>query len=71
MAAATGLRAVRTAAAAGSLAPVRRALISVSDKTGIEPLGACLHELGVDILSTGGTAAKLRAASFESPDVKQ
>ena len=35
---------------------IRRVLISVSDKTGLEDLVKCLHEFGVEILSTGGTA---------------
>ncbi len=39
--------------------PVRRALISVSDKTGIVEFARALHEKGVDILSTGGTAKLL------------
>ena len=39
--------------------PVRRALISVSDKTGIVEFAKGLHEKGVDILSTGGTAKLL------------
>jgi phosphoribosylaminoimidazolecarboxamide formyltransferase/IMP cyclohydrolase len=39
--------------------PVERALISVSDKTGIVDLGRGLHRLGVEILSTGGTAKLL------------
>jgi phosphoribosylaminoimidazolecarboxamide formyltransferase/IMP cyclohydrolase len=41
---------------------VRRALISVSDKTGIVELCQALHALGVTIISTGGTAAALTAA---------
>ncbi len=40
----------------------RRALISVSDKTGVAELGRGLEELGWEILSTGGTAAALGAA---------
>jgi phosphoribosylaminoimidazolecarboxamide formyltransferase/IMP cyclohydrolase len=39
--------------------PVRRALISVSDKTGIVEFARALHEKGIDILSTGGTARLL------------
>jgi phosphoribosylaminoimidazolecarboxamide formyltransferase/IMP cyclohydrolase len=39
--------------------PVRRALISVSDKTGIVEFARSLHEKGIDILSTGGTAKLL------------
>jgi phosphoribosylaminoimidazolecarboxamide formyltransferase/IMP cyclohydrolase len=40
--------------------PVRRALISVSDKSGVLELARGLHELGAEILSTGGTAKLLR-----------
>jgi phosphoribosylaminoimidazolecarboxamide formyltransferase/IMP cyclohydrolase len=39
--------------------PVRRALISVSDKTGIIEFARSLHAMGVEILSTGGTARML------------
>jgi phosphoribosylaminoimidazolecarboxamide formyltransferase / IMP cyclohydrolase len=41
---------------------IRRALISVSDKRGVVELAGGLRELGVEILSTGGTAAALAAA---------
>jgi phosphoribosylaminoimidazolecarboxamide formyltransferase/IMP cyclohydrolase len=44
--------------------PVRRALISVYDKSGIETLAARLHELGVEIVSTGSTAGRIRAAGI-------
>ena len=43
---------------------VRRALISVFDKTGLLELGAGLAEAGVEIVSTGSTAAKLREAGI-------
>ena len=39
--------------------PIRRALISVSDKTGILEFAKALHEKGVELLSTGGTAKLL------------
>jgi len=42
-----------------SLRPVRRALISVSDKDGIIEFAKSLHEQGIEILSTGGTAKLL------------
>ncbi len=42
-----------------SAPPVRRALLSVSDKTGIVELARSLHELGIELLSTGGTARLL------------
>ena len=38
---------------------IQRALISLSDKTGIVPFAQALHEMGVEILSTGGTAKLL------------
>jgi phosphoribosylaminoimidazolecarboxamide formyltransferase/IMP cyclohydrolase len=41
---------------------IRRALLSVSDKTGIVDLARGLSELGVEIVSTGGTAGELAAA---------
>ena len=41
---------------------MKRALVSVSDKRGVVELGRVLHELGFEILSTGGTAAALAAA---------
>ncbi len=48
---------------------VRRALISVSDKTGVADFGRALATLGVEILSTGGTATALREAGIEVTDV--
>jgi phosphoribosylaminoimidazolecarboxamide formyltransferase/IMP cyclohydrolase len=41
---------------------VRRALVSVYDKTGLEELGRGLAEAGVEVVSTGSTAARLREA---------
>jgi phosphoribosylaminoimidazolecarboxamide formyltransferase / IMP cyclohydrolase len=46
-----------------------RALLSVSDKTGVEPLARALHARGWTLLSTGGTARALRAAGLEVRDV--
>ncbi len=43
---------------------VKRALISVSDKTGLADFAKGLHKLGVEILSTGGTAALLRSSNI-------
>src|SRR5829696_4789066 len=48
---------------------VRRALISVSDKTGIADFAKGLTKAGVEIVSTGGTAAALREAGIEVTDV--
>src|ERR1700744_3489252 len=40
---------------------IRRALISVYDKTGLDDLARGLHDAGVEIVSTGSTAARIRA----------
>jgi phosphoribosylaminoimidazolecarboxamide formyltransferase/IMP cyclohydrolase len=50
---------------------VRRALISVSDKTGIVDFARGLERLGVEIVSTGGTASSLREAGIEVRDVSE
>src|SRR5688572_488995 len=50
---------------------VRRALISVSDKTGVADFAGGLAALGVEIVSTGGTAAALRDAGLEVTDVAE
>ena len=42
--------------------PVRRALVSVYDKEGLEDLAAGLNEAGVEVVSTGSTAARIAAA---------
>src|ERR1700753_4151635 len=47
---------------------VRRALISVSDKTGVGDFAKSLAERGVEILSTGGTASALREGGLEVTD---
>ena len=51
------------------LVPVRRALISLSDKTGLAELAAGLAKHGVEIVSTGGTAARLREHGAEVRDI--
>jgi phosphoribosylaminoimidazolecarboxamide formyltransferase/IMP cyclohydrolase len=56
------------AAGAGGLR-IRRALISVSDKTGVADFARGLAKMGVEIVSTGGTAAVLRDAGIEVIDV--
>jgi phosphoribosylaminoimidazolecarboxamide formyltransferase / IMP cyclohydrolase len=45
-----------------AVAPVRRALVSCFDKTGVAELAGALHDLGVELVSTGSTAATLRDA---------
>jgi phosphoribosylaminoimidazolecarboxamide formyltransferase / IMP cyclohydrolase len=49
--------------------PIRRALISVSDKDGLLPLAIALRAAGVELLSTGGTARALREAGLTVRDV--
>lgn len=53
------------------LVPIRRALISVSDKTDVLPLAQALAAAGVELVSTGGSAALLRDAGLEVKDVAQ
>jgi phosphoribosylaminoimidazolecarboxamide formyltransferase/IMP cyclohydrolase len=48
---------------------IQRALISVTDKSGIEVLGKALAEFGVEILSTGGTAKTLGQAGVKIKEV--
>jgi len=48
---------------------IRRALLSVSDKTGLEAFGHFLVGRGVELLSTGGTAGRLRAAGLPVVEV--
>ncbi|MFZ5792837.1 MAG: bifunctional phosphoribosylaminoimidazolecarboxamide formyltransferase/IMP cyclohydrolase, partial [Pseudomonadota bacterium] len=49
--------------------PIRRALLSVSDKTGIVDLARSLAEAGVELVSTGGTAKALREAGLNVRDI--
>ena len=49
--------------------PVRRALLSVSDKTGLVELARALAARGVELVSTGGTAKALRDAGLSVQDV--
>ncbi len=49
--------------------PVRRALISVSDKTGVLDFARALRDLSVEILSTGGTYKLLREHGIEAQEV--
>ncbi|HET7065713.1 MAG TPA: bifunctional phosphoribosylaminoimidazolecarboxamide formyltransferase/IMP cyclohydrolase [Rudaea sp.] len=54
-----------------SLQPVRRALISVSDKTGLIELAGSLDALGISLISTGGTARTLRDAGLHVTEVSE
>jgi phosphoribosylaminoimidazolecarboxamide formyltransferase/IMP cyclohydrolase len=51
--------------------PIRRALLSVSDKAGVADFARRLHEAGVELLSTGGTARALREAGLPVLDVAE
>jgi phosphoribosylaminoimidazolecarboxamide formyltransferase/IMP cyclohydrolase len=51
------------------LVPVRRALISLSDKSGLDELARGLARHGINIVSTGGTAAKLRESGLDVQDI--
>lgn len=53
------------------IVPIRRALISVSDKTGIVEFCAFLSAEGVELLSTGGTAKILRESGLKVQDVSE
>src|SRR6202522_840513 len=52
-----------------SLRPVRRALLSVSDKTGLVDFAKALAGSGIALISTGGTAKALRDAGLVVTDV--
>ena len=53
------------------MTPVRRALFSVSDKTGLVAFASFLHGQGVELISTGGTAKALRDAKLPVRDVSE
>jgi len=50
---------------------VKRALISVSDKTGLEEFVKGLNELGIEIISTGGTSKKIRSLGIKVTEVSE
>ena len=56
---------------APDLVPVKRALISVSDKSGLTDFARALSARGIEILSTGGTAKALREANIAIKDVSE
>ena len=53
------------------LIPIKRALLSVSDKAGLVELGQALPAHGVELLSTGGSAKTLRDAGLDVKDVSE
>src|SRR5262249_15295386 len=54
-----------------STVPIRRALVSVYDKTGLEELARGLHAAGVALVSTGSTAARIAAAGVPVTEVAE
>ncbi|MCP3798779.1 bifunctional phosphoribosylaminoimidazolecarboxamide formyltransferase/IMP cyclohydrolase [Allokutzneria sp. A3M-2-11 16] len=57
--------------ASDGLRPVRRALLGVSDKAGLVELATGLHEAGVELVSTGGTAKAIAAAGIPVTPVER
>ena len=53
------------------MAKIHRALISVSDKTGLAPFAQILAQAGIEIISTGGTAKALREAGLKVKDISE
>lgn len=51
------------------LIPIKRALLSVSDKTGIVELATALQQIGCEIISTGGTRKKLEDAGIATTEI--
>ncbi|MFF4548971.1 bifunctional phosphoribosylaminoimidazolecarboxamide formyltransferase/IMP cyclohydrolase [Streptomyces sp. NPDC001406] len=60
-----------TATAESNKRPIRRALVSVYDKTGLEELARGLHEAGVELVSTGSTASRIAAAGVPVNKVEE
>ncbi|NYF80095.1 bifunctional phosphoribosylaminoimidazolecarboxamide formyltransferase/IMP cyclohydrolase [Granulicella arctica] len=59
----------KTQTPATDLRPIRRALLSVTDKTGLVDFARSLASFGVDLVSTGGTAKALREAGLKIRDI--
>src|SRR5581483_484508 len=53
------------------MAQIKRALISVTDKTGVVELAQGLRDLGVEIISTGGTARAIQQAGVPVKEVSE
>src|SRR5271168_4949038 len=53
----------------GGLRPIRRALLSVTDKSGLVEFARALASYGADLVSTGGTARALREAGLAVRDI--
>ena len=55
----------------GSTKPIRRALLSVTDKSGLVEFAKALAGFGVELISTGGTARALREAGLSVKDISE
>src|SRR5690606_31212012 len=64
------VRTVTTTPGAGQV-PIRRALVSVYDKSGLEDLVRGLHDAGVSLVSTGGSAALLEGLGLPVTSVEE
>jgi phosphoribosylaminoimidazolecarboxamide formyltransferase/IMP cyclohydrolase len=53
------------------MSKIQRALVSVSDKTGLIPFAQILAQAGIEIISTGGTAKTLREAGLKVKDISE
>src|SRR6201982_3760591 len=60
---------VDASAPPADLRPIRRALLSVTDKTGLVEFARVLASFGVDLVSTGGTSRTLREAGLPVRDI--
>ncbi|MEU6535095.1 bifunctional phosphoribosylaminoimidazolecarboxamide formyltransferase/IMP cyclohydrolase [Streptomyces sp. NPDC047000] len=60
-----------TVTAENTKRPIRRALVSVYDKTGLEDLARRLHAAGVELVSTGSTASRIAAADVPVTKVEE
>jgi phosphoribosylaminoimidazolecarboxamide formyltransferase/IMP cyclohydrolase len=67
----TPLAAVADATAPATRRPLRRALVSVYDKTGLVELATALHTAGVELVSTGSTAATIANAGVPVTKVEE
>ncbi|WP_431047701.1 bifunctional phosphoribosylaminoimidazolecarboxamide formyltransferase/IMP cyclohydrolase [Streptomyces sp. P1-3] len=67
----TATPAESTAESTATQRPIRRALVSVYDKTGLEELARGLHAAGVQLVSTGSTAARIAAAGVPVTKVEE
>ena len=65
------INASRTGAIGNGAKPIRRALLSVTDKSGLVEFARALASFGVELISTGGTARALREAGLAVKDISE